>query len=263
MLFVISALTGCPVEASDGHVGTVKDFLFDDKTWRVRWMVVDTGTWLSARKVLVHPSAIAPLHLSPPRGTGQSMLGWGSDLALTVRLKKAQIEASPDISENDSVSKQTEDRFFEYYGCNPSWGTSYFAIDDVEDTPFLAAVAVEMGVNIQADRNRQQLDSVNATIGYHIHATDGDIGHIENFLVDDVSWDLCYFVVATGNWWPGEHVRLTPYAVQNIDRVERRIRVNVTRDQVKSSPPWDPLAMIDAISEKKLHDHYGWPGYSR
>ena len=79
--------------------------------------------------------------------------------------------------------------------------------------------------------------------GYHVHAIDGDIGHVENFLADDVNWDIRYLVIATHNWWPGKHVRLAPYAVKDIDWAGRRINVNVTRDQVKSSPSWDPLAL--------------------
>jgi hypothetical protein len=105
------------------------------------------------------------------------------------------------------------------------------------------------------------LRSVTTVNHHHVHATDGDIGHVANFLVDDINWDIRYLVVATSNWWPGKDVLLSPYAVQEIDWSERRIRLNVTRDQVKSSPPWDPTAMIDQISAQRLHSHYDWPGY--
>ena len=105
------------------------------------------------------------------------------------------------------------------------------------------------------------LRSVVSVNGYHVHATDGELGHVENFLADDANWDIRYLVIATRNWWPGKHVRLAPYAVKEIDWSEERINVNVTRDQVKSSPAWDPLAMTDNIGEQHLHRHFGWPGY--
>ncbi len=103
--------------------------------------------------------------------------------------------------------------------------------------------------------------SVAEVKGYHVHATDGDIGHVENFLADDANWDIRYLVVATRNWLPGKHVQLAPYAVRAIDWAERRIDVNVTREQVKSSPDWDPIALADQIAQQQYHRHFGWPGY--
>ena len=125
MLFAISGLKGVPVKASDGPVGTVKDFLFDDDTWRIRWMVVDTGTWLPGRNVLVHPSAIAPLDVGPPSSHGLRLMG-ARQLAMSVRLTKHQIEASPDLREDEPVSKQMESRVYDYYSWDPFWGTTNF-----------------------------------------------------------------------------------------------------------------------------------------
>ena len=77
MLFAVSSLKGCEIAASDGRIGTVKDVLFDDQTWRVRWMVVDTGQWLPGRKVLIHPSAIAPLEIPEPSETRLKLMRFG------------------------------------------------------------------------------------------------------------------------------------------------------------------------------------------
>ena len=266
MLFVISGLKGAAVESSEGPVGTAKDFLFDDETWRIRWMVVDTGTWLPGRKVLVHPSAIAPLDVAPPPGHGLQMMSMRK-LALSVRLTARQIEASPDISEDEPVSKRMENHLYDYYGWDPSWGTSYFGTNAIATPlsrqPFPAASSVPEVADMETHPSDgdPHLRSATAVNGYHIHATDGDIGHVENFLADDVNWDIRYLVIATSNWWPGKHVLLAPYAIQDIDWPERHIRLSVTRDQVKSSPPWDPVAMVDRITEQRLHNHYGWPGY--
>ena len=259
MLFVTSGLKGASVEASDGRVGTVKDFLFDDETWRIRWMVVDTGTWLRGRKVLIQPSVIAPLALAPPSGPALPMMSIRRDLALSVGLTRHQIEASPDIREDEPVTKQMESYVYDYYSWDPDWGTSYFSMHAIL-TPQSSPPAVFDAQTHPRDGDSHPR-SVTAINGYRIHATDGDIGHVENFLADDVNWDIRYLVIATSNWWPGKHVLLAPYAVQQIDWAERHIRLNVSRDQVKSSPPWDPAAMTDQISEQRLHTHYGWPGY--
>ena len=96
---------------------------------------------------------------------------------------------------------------------------------------------------------------------YYVHAVDGDIGHVENLLADDVNWDIRYLVIATRNWWPGKVVQLSPYAVKDIDWFGEHINMNVTRDQVRSAPAWDPLAMTNEISEDELHRHFGWAGY--
>ena len=90
---------------------------------------------------------------------------------------------------------------------------------------------------------------------------DGDIGHVENLLADDANWDIRYLVIATRNWWPGKVVQLSPYAVKDIDWFGEHINMNVTRDQVRSAPAWDPLAMTDEITEDELHRHFGWAGY--
>ena len=120
MLFAITGLQGCPVEANDGRVGAVKDFLFDDQTWKIRWMVVDTGHWLPGRQILIHPSAIAPLDLSLPSKRVLPMMSWGDALAVSVRLSKQQIEASPDAREDEPVTKQLETHLYDYYGWDPA-----------------------------------------------------------------------------------------------------------------------------------------------
>ena len=110
MLFAVTGLEGCPVEASDGRVGKVKDFLFDDQSWKIRWMVVDIGHWLSGRQVLIHPSAIAPLDVSHPARRGLPMLTGPDMPVVSVQLAKQKIEASPEAREDEPVTKQMEAR---------------------------------------------------------------------------------------------------------------------------------------------------------
>ena len=262
MLFAVSGLEGCAVKASDGEeVGSVKDFLFDDETWKIRWMVVGAGHWLAGRKFFIHPSAIAPLTLPPKPAL--PMMSSGDALELTVNLTRAEIEAGPHAAEDDPVSGDMQALLYDYYGWDPDWGVTHFgaALPSAESEIVVdAARRAREAQNPPLD-GADHLHGVASVKGYYVHAVDGDIGHVENVLADDANWEIRYFVIATRNWWPGKIVQLSPYAVKAIDWFGERINMNVTRDQVRSAPAWDPLALMDKASEDALHRHFGWPGY--
>jgi len=262
MLEAISAFKGFAIEATDGKMGTVVDFLFDDETWKVRWLVVDCGGWLRDRKVLIHPSAVSYTALEDPE--------------LNVELTKAQVEASPEVLEHQPVSRRMESRLYEYYGWDPLWDEAPNLVPapgamasplsapplfglQASDEPLNDDAASEVGSAASEDDDAH-LRSVFDVIGYHIHAIDGEIGHVENFLFDNEDWTLHYFVVDTSNWWFGKRVLISPQAVRAIDWSDRKVELEVSRVQVESTPPWDPLVVFDEIYAKQLHEHYGWPG---
>jgi uncharacterized protein YrrD len=255
MLQVISALKGFAIEASDGRMGTVVDFLFDDVSWKVRWLVVECGTWLKGRKVLIHPSAVSYTALA--------------DEEFNVELTKAQVESSPEWTEHEPISQRMEGQLYEHYGWDPLWdeAPTPSAIPGAMASPFMAPPNLGLSLrekpHAEADvplESDNHLRSVSEVIGYHIHATDGEIGHVENFLIDTEDWSLHYFVVDTSNWWFGKHVLIAPHAVQSIEWSDRHVQIDVSRKQVEESPPWDPLVAFDEVYAKRLHTHYGWPG---
>ena len=254
MLFVLKVLKGFAVAASDGKIGTVNDFLFDDQSWKLRWLVVDTGSWLPGRKVLVHASAIGD-----PDPVRQQ---------LPVSLTKAQVESGPDLFEHQPVSRQMEAHLYDYYGWDPSWGGSAFgAIASPFSLPPLIGEGpqpAEVGAAGEADHgeNDPHLRSAEELEGYHIQASDGEIGHLESLVADHANWDIRYLRVEAGNWWSGgPHVLIAPFAVKEIDWADRHIHLDITREQVKTSPPCDSIDMVDEAYEHMLHGHYGWPGY--
>ena len=114
-----------------------------------------------------------------------------------------------------------------------------------------------------ADAGDPHLRSLTAVVGYHIEAEDGPIGHVENFLVDGATWGIGYLIIETKNWWPGQHVLMSPSAVCEISWSERGVTLRVTRDQVRNSPAWDAAEIIDEDYEKRLHGHYGWQRHNR
>ncbi len=263
MLQVVSNLKGFTIEAKDGSLGTVSDFLFDDTTWKMRWVVVDTGRWLTGRKVLIHPSSIS--HADYERRE------------LSVTLTKAQVEGSPDISNDRPVSRQMQSDLYGYYGWDPYWGGGMYGAGLYADglyggglgvLPYGRPGSLRPGArrddahgDLALDDGDPHLRSAAEVTGYHIHARDGTIGHVEDLLVDSTGWGIRYLIVDTKNWWFGKHVLISPYAVEGIDWSAHHIRLDIDRDKVKASPPWDPIDEINEAYEQRLHSHYDWPGY--
>ena len=257
MLQVISPLKGFTIKASDGGIGTVVDFLFDDTSWKVRWLVTDCGTWLIGRKVLIHPSAISRVDLEQQE--------------FVVALTKAQVEGSPELVEDQPVSQQMENELYTYYGWDPLWGgPDLAAIPGAMASPLMAPPYLGLsstdetqardGVTLRgADPH---LRSIVEVTGYRVHALDGEIGHIENLMIDDADWSVHYLIVDTRNWWFGKHVLISPIAVKSVDWFDRHVELDVSGEQVRASPPWDPLDTFSRVDAKQLHRHYGWPGPS-
>jgi uncharacterized protein YrrD len=249
MLYRGLAFKGFSIEASDGKIGTVSDFLFDDATWKLRWLVVDTGTWLKDRKVLLHPSVIDKADVP--------------NEALLVKLTRDQVEKSPDIATDEPVSRQMEYNLYGYYGVDPMWGGGYYGSNAIA-TPLAGPALVEPELAAALRNGSQQhgdrhLRSLAEVTGYNIHATDGEMGHVESFLIDEDGWDIRYLVADTRNWWFGRHVLLSPAAVQGIAWDLHRVDLNLTCYKIKGSPPWDAASLLDRAYEQVLQGYYAWP----
>jgi hypothetical protein len=240
------AFKGFSVEASDGKMGTVSDFLFDDTSWKLRWLVIDTGNWLQDRRVLIHPSAIEKADM--PVQT------------LLVNLTRGQVEASPSIATDEPVSMQMEYGLYGYYGVDPLWGGSAYGTD-AATVPATNAGSAETAAMLRDKKGPSDphLRSLAEVTGYTIEATDGDMGHVESFLIDDQSWDIRYLLADTRNWWFGRHVLLSPAAVTEIKWDEHRLRLNLTGYKIKGSPPYDATGLLDRAYEQVLQAYYDWP----
>ena len=248
MLWNASVIKGYAIEASDGDIGTVSDFLFDDASWLVRWLVVDTGNWLSGRKVLLPPSVLGRLY--------------AKDRVFAVKLTKQQIKDSPEIDTDRPVSRQMETSVYDYYGWSPYWGTGFYMggygymPGSGMASPYLGARRHEQEIaEAQADHDDVHLRSVEAVTGYHIHASDGEIGHVEDFLVEDADWSIHYLVVDTKNWWPGKKVLISPRSALEIDWTDKLVNLKVDRQTVKDSPTYDPSAPADRAYERHFYTY--------
>ena len=250
MLWNASAINCYAIEARDGRLGIVSDLLFDDVGWAIRWLVVDTGNWLSGRKVLL-----------PISGLGQPNT---ERRHFPVKLTMQQVKDSPDIDTDMPVLRQFEAYTYEYYGGDPYGGAGLYPISTDIAVPFFVpfppsdAKPHDPGsadaLHVESDPH---LRSIAAVSGCDIHATDGNIGHVEDFLVDDADWSIRYIKVETRNWWPGERVLISPRSVEEIDWVDRFINVNVKRQKVKDAPPYQPAFTVDGAYDESLRRHYG------
>jgi hypothetical protein len=234
MLWDISAIKGYAIEADDGQIGTVSDFLFEDDSWIIRWLVADTGDWFSGRKVLLPISALG----QPSKALRQ----------FPVKLSMQQVKDSPDIDTDRAVSRQLESEIYDYYGWNPYWSGGHFPVSGAIATPFVSPLYVSESlprIHVETDAGANKSDlhlrSVAHITGYHIHATDGAIGHVEDFLVEDTGWSIRYVVLDTKNWWPGKKVLVAPDSVREIDASLRVMHLNVDRQTVKNSPEEDTV----------------------
>ncbi len=239
MLRNASAINGYAIAASDGRIGTVSDVLFDDATWLVRWLVIDTGRWLSGRKVLLPPSA-----MGHPPATGNQF---------PVNLTMQQVKDSPDSDIDRPVSRQIEANIYDYYGWRPYWGTDLlmggcagFGGGAISPLPTRGSRrrAEDIATGLQSD-NDPHLRSIAAVTRYRIHASDGEIGHVEDFLVEDTDWSIHDLVVDTKNWWPGKKVLISPRWARDINWTDNVIKLNVDRKRVKDSPAYGATTTID------------------
>jgi hypothetical protein len=246
MLRSVKEIKGYVLQALDSEVGRCKDFLFDDDYWTIRYMVADTGKWLPGRSVL-----ISPISLDEPN--------WSSG-RFPVRLSKQQIEGAPGFDEDKPVSRQYEVEYFRYYdwpyywGGAAAWGVMaapgpLFNQEKADDKP---------AKNDSGDKHLRSIDEVT---GYHTQATDGEIGHVEDFILDDETWTIRYLVVDTRNWLPGKEVLLSPEWIQSIDWADRKVTVDQFRQEVKDSPTYDPSMPVNSEFEERLYDFYGRPKY--
>lgn len=257
MLRKVTSLNGYSLQATDGELGKVKDMFFDDEKWTIRYLVVETGSWLNSRQVLISPYSIA--------GVDEV------DEAIAVNLTQEQVRASPDIDTHQPVSRQMEGDLSSYYGLGnywigpELWGTGAYPVTGAPNVAGGGAVpghAEELLQQASDNPEDYHLRSADNVKGYHIQGTDEEIGHVQDFVFDDETWALRYFIVDTRNWWPGgRKVLIATHWIDRIDWTGSLVHVRLTQDQIRNSPEHDPDQPLDRDTENTLHLHYGMRNY--
>ena len=225
MQYGISSMIGYEIRATDGDLGKVDEFYFDDETWTVRYIVVETGNWLSGRKVLISPVAFGKTELE--------------SRTISVNLTCSKVWSSPNIDTERPINRQHEAELNEYYqwpwrgGYGGSFGTTPLPLSDDE-------VLAEQEASVSGHRDDPHLRSTREVTGYHLHATDGEIGHVEDFIVDDENWTILFLVVDTTNWLPGKKVLLSPQWINRVEWADSSVYFNLTRESVENSSEFNP-----------------------
>jgi hypothetical protein len=243
-------LHGFTIRATDGELGTVDELYFDDETWAIRYLTVETGGWLGGRAVLISP--ISVIHADWPAQR------------LDVALTKKQVENSPNIDTHQPVSRQHEALYSRYYGYPYYWGGPYLwgaapYPADLVTPPIVPMLAVEEEIPSQPEDSH--LRSTAAVTDYSLEAVDGEIGHVDGFVVDDDVWAIRYLEVATRNWWPGKKVLVSPAWIERVSWEDSRVYAGLTREAIQNAPEYVESAPITREYENRLYFHYGWPPY--
>ncbi|HWQ54326.1 MAG TPA: PRC-barrel domain-containing protein [Bryobacteraceae bacterium] len=234
-------MTGHRIKAVDGDIGKVADWYFDDGSWAVRYLVADTGYWLPGRLVLLAPSVVASADQD--------------EKVIEVGLTRQQIKESPPADSDQPVSRRFEKELQQHYGWPAYW---------TAPAGFIAPTEMDvMGPGIiPAETDEQDiggdphLRSAKELSGYNINATDGGIGSVQDLILDDEDWLVRYVLVNTKPWWPGGHVLVDVGRVQKVSWTDRTVSVDLTREQVRHSPPYDASRPMNREFQQKLYDYY-------
>ena len=246
MLSKAKTLKGYKLNSLDGEIGQVKEFYFDDHHWAIRYLVADTGDWLIGRQVLISPYALVAVSKEEQH--------------IVIDLTKKQIEDSPPLDSDKPVSRQYEQDYYGFYGYPIYWGGPYMW----GVYPYIMrAPAKVKAKEVPQDEKawNHHLRSTQDVAGHHVQAADGEIGHVEDFIIDDEKWAIRYLIIDTRNWWPGKRVLVSPQWIERVSWGERKVFVNVSRETIKKSPEYTEASLLTRDYETRLHGHYNRKGY--
>lgn len=246
MLIKAKELHGSKLLAKDGSIGKVAEFYFDDKHWAIRYLVADTGGWLTGRKVLISPYALESVDRE--------------SLAVSINLTKEQIENSPALESDKPVSLQFEESYYGYFGW-PMYWFGYYPWGESSLAVTRRMNATGPAPRIQAEKWDHHLRSTHAVSGYQLHAADGDAGQITDFILDDESWEIRYLVVETGGWLNGRKVLVSPHWINDVSWGQSKVFTSFSMEEIRKSPEYSEAELLDRDYEKNLHLHYGRDPY--
>ena len=237
--------------ATDGEIGQVNEFYFDDAAWTIRYLIVKTGGWLSGRKVLISPRAV-------------QQPDWEKK-DFPVNLTQEQIQNSPDIDTDKPVSRQQEEQLYSYYPWDAYWGSEpdehgagiFGAMpSDLYESETQSNETADTGEKENYDKH---LQSTKHVTGYNIHATDGEIGKVVDYIIDDATWKIKFLVVDTGTWLDSRKVLLSTKWIKEVNWENSIVIVDISTDEVRNSPEFDASQPVNETYEHALFDYYGRP----
>jgi hypothetical protein len=274
MLYSANTLKGWGLQATDGQIGKIDEFYFDDGSWEIRYLVVNVGNWLKRQQVLLIPESVTAID---PR---EGVIG--------VSLTQEEVANSPDALEQATVSRQMEIALHRHYNWTPYWevdpvGVSGFGhgpstivqpynegvkadAEVAKDATVLASKeAEEVATEMAAEKDMSPSGRIQSSIevqGYHIQALDGEIGHVSDFFVNGSLNQIAYLVVDTRNWLPGKKVVIPPLFAHDIHWDGSKVDVLLTKDEIENAPEYieDNFPFVANGFETDLEEYYAYKG---
>jgi len=227
MIISSKQLTHFSIHALDDKVGGIRDILFDDETFTVRYLVADTNTWLPlSRKVVISPIAVT--ELDDDQGT------------VSINMSVDKLKNSPSIDEHKPVSREYEENLFKYFGYGYYWIGPGAWGEFAHPNELIELQRAEQSEAVHPSNTSNHLRAVGEVGGYEVATTTDNVGHISNFLIDTRSWKIVMLVVDTNNWLPGgKHLALLPRDIDNIDWAAHNVTVKLTHDELVNRPEVD------------------------
>lgn len=261
MLYRATALTKMGIKARDQGSGAITDLYFDDASWFIRYVVINAGSWLSRRQVLISPEALGGIDAEAR--------------VFQTTLTEQQIKDSPPSDSEKTVSRHQEQLLSEYYGWSPYWLTPLtaypfsgtytyppFPAGDSRTRELLtdslpSGIGKETRDRVDALRSEEiHLRSFNEVKGYGIRARDGEIGEVDDLLIDSADWQVTHFIVDSRKWWPGGQVVIDKGMIENIVWSDRRIEVAMTLDQVRRAPAYNRETSLSETFQTEVSNYY-------
>lgn len=250
MLRSAKKMEGFRIKAIDGEIGKLHEFYFDDHTWIIRYIIIDTGSWLTEKLVLISPEAFKAINQE--------------EGIFELNLDKEQIADSPDVDKDRPVSRQKETELIGYYGWPMYW--TGIGVPTIGAFPPANTAITKTGEEMLEKRKNEKNDDPNlrstrTVISYGIHASDGQIGHVEDFLIDDETWNIRYLIADTKNLLPGKKVIIALDWIEKIVWAESSVHLRLMKDEIKNSPEYDPSQPVKRNYENEIHEYYGKKKY--
>jgi len=203
-LLLARNLYGTSVDASDGRLGNIIDFLFDDQRWHVGHLVLNAGRWLRRRRVTLPYDTIV-------------MKDWSDRHVFIEGLTRQQIRISPatetrvPISLHESLAEVTI----------MDWDT-YLVNTTFTDHPW----------QISDDPH---IHNTRDVVGYHVQGSDGPIGYVSDFVINDESWSVSDLVVNMRNWLPGRQILIPTAHIEEVRGANRSMRISLSRKSIRET----------------------------
>jgi len=242
----VKNLKGYKLKCTDGEIGEVDEFYFDDRFWTIRYLVASTGQDSLKKQVLISPYALREITREEKN--------------IYVKLTKKQAEEAPSPDTDKPVTLQFEEDYYHFFG----WPVYWNGLFTWGDYPFIQMGREKTKVQPESKKNwNHSLRGTRYVTGYKVHAEDGELGKVEDFIIDDETWAIRYLVISLGEWFADKKVLVSPRWIESVSFDELKVNLSLKMNEVKESPEYTPETMPDRDYEERLHLHYKRQGYWR